>query len=142
MTKAFDKISAGLAEARAFAQGKKVKGLKLHTREIAHRDVAAVRLKARLTQEQFAELIGASIGTVRKWETGGRRPSGAASSIARLAAEDRHEDVRHQAQITKTTAAKSPRGGGVKKTFQDRPHRQTQLAKIQCTGLHPLSETR
>jgi hypothetical protein len=55
MTKAFEKISAGLAEARAFAQGKKVKGLRLHTREIANRDVAAVRLKAGLTQEQFAE---------------------------------------------------------------------------------------
>jgi putative transcriptional regulator len=84
MTKAFDRISAGLGEARAFAQGKKVKGLKLHTREIANHDVAAVRLKVGLTQEQFAELIGSSIGTVRKWETGERRPSGAAARLLHL----------------------------------------------------------
>jgi putative transcriptional regulator len=86
MKKAFDKISAGLTEARAHARGKSVKGLKLHTREIANSDVAAVRLKVGLTQTQFAELLGSSIGTVRKWETGERKPSGAAARLLHLLA--------------------------------------------------------
>jgi putative transcriptional regulator len=86
MKKAFDKIAAGLAEARAHAQGKRVKGLKLHTRAIRQKDVAAVRLSVGLTQAQFAELLGASIGTVRKWESGERSPSGAAARLLHLLA--------------------------------------------------------
>ena len=84
MTKAFDKILAGLNEARSFAQGKPVEGLKLHKREIGRSEVAAVRMKSGLTQSQFAELLGASIGTVRKWESGERKPSGAADRLLRL----------------------------------------------------------
>ena len=73
MTKAFDKILAGLNEARKHAQGRKVKGLKSHTRSIRNTEVAAVRLNAGLTQMQFAEVLGASIGTVRKWEAASAR---------------------------------------------------------------------
>lgn len=86
MTKAFDKILAGLAEARSFAKGKPVKGTKVHKRVINKTEVAAVRLKVGLTQQQFAELLGASVGTVRKWESGERSPSGAADRLLRLLA--------------------------------------------------------
>jgi putative transcriptional regulator len=86
MTKAFKKIMAGLNEARGHAQGKAVKGLKIHRREIAKSDVAALRLKVGLTQAQFANLLGASIGTVRKWESGERSPSGAAARLLHLLA--------------------------------------------------------
>ncbi len=84
MTKAFDKILAGLNEARQYAQGKTVEGLKVHERSILNTEVAAVRLKAGLTQVQFADVLGASIGTVRKWESGERSPSGAAERLVRL----------------------------------------------------------
>lgn len=84
--KAFDKIMSGLNDARAFARGKPTKGTKVHRVEIGRRDVAAVRLNAGLTQQQFAELLGASIGTVRKWETGERSPSGAAARLLHLLA--------------------------------------------------------
>jgi putative transcriptional regulator len=84
MTKAFAKISAGLAEALAFARGETVEGLKVHTREVVRSEAAAVRLKTGLTQAQFAELLGSSIGTVRKWETGERAPSGAAARLLQL----------------------------------------------------------
>ena len=43
-----------------------------------------VRLRAGLTQAEFANLLGASIGTVRKWESGERQPSGAAARLLRL----------------------------------------------------------
>jgi putative transcriptional regulator len=86
MTKAFDKILAGLNEARQYARGEPVNGLKAHERSILKTEVAAVRLKAGLTQVQFADVLGASIGTVRKWESGERSPSGAAERLLRLLA--------------------------------------------------------
>jgi putative transcriptional regulator len=86
MTKAFDKILAGLKDARSHAQGKSVKGLAVHKRQLRSNEVAAVRLQSGLTQAQFAEVLGASIGTVRKWESGERSPSGAANSLLRLLA--------------------------------------------------------
>jgi putative transcriptional regulator len=86
MTKAFDKILAGLNEARQYAGGEPVNGLKAHERSILNTEVAAVRLKAGLTQVQFADVLGASIGKVRKWESGERSPSGAAERLLRLLA--------------------------------------------------------
>jgi putative transcriptional regulator len=86
MTKAFDKILAGLTEARQFARGEPVNGPQAHERSILNTEVAEVRLKAGLTQVQFADVLGASIGTVRKWESGERSPSGAAERLLRLLA--------------------------------------------------------
>jgi DNA-binding transcriptional regulator YiaG len=37
-----------------------------------------------LTQAQFAEMLGASLDTVRKWEIGERSPSGAAATLIRV----------------------------------------------------------
>ena len=84
MSKAFEKIMKGLGEAREHARGKAVNGLRVHERRIGNGEVAAVRLKAGLTQPEFANLLGASVGTVRKWESGERSPSGAASRLLRL----------------------------------------------------------
>jgi putative transcriptional regulator len=50
--------------------------------------VAATRLKAGLTQQEFARVTGASLGTVRKWEHGERSPSGAARMLVRILARD------------------------------------------------------
>jgi putative transcriptional regulator len=86
MTTAFEKILGGLVEARKFAQGDTVEGLKFNERSINKVEVAAVRLNAGLTQVQFADVLGASVGTVRKWESGERSPSGAAERLLRLLA--------------------------------------------------------
>ena len=48
--------------------------------------VAQVRLKAGLTQVEFAALIGVSTRTLQEWEQGRRRPSGAAKTLLRIAA--------------------------------------------------------
>ena len=50
--------------------------------------MAAARLKAGLTQQEFARVTGASLGTVRKWERGERSPSGAARMLVRILARD------------------------------------------------------
>jgi putative transcriptional regulator len=81
---AFEKVMQGLQEARDYLDGKPVPGLVVHKVKVNRSEVAAIRIKAGLTQGEFAGLLGASVGTVRKWESGERSPSGAAASLLRV----------------------------------------------------------
>lgn len=49
-------------------------------------DVRAIRAHYGLTQELFAQLLGISLGTLRNWEQGRRRPDGAARMLLKVAA--------------------------------------------------------
>jgi putative transcriptional regulator len=80
----FDSLLDSIGEARSHARGEAVTGLKVHTRKVERSAIAAVRLKAGLTQVEFARLLGASLGTIRKWEMGERSPSGAAATLLRV----------------------------------------------------------
>lgn len=53
--------------------------------------VAATRSKLRLSQSQFATLLGISVKTLHNWEQGRRKPTGAARVLLRVAA--RHPEV-------------------------------------------------
>jgi putative transcriptional regulator len=44
---------------------------------------SAIRSRLDLTQKEFAELLGISLGTVRNWEQGRRTPDGAAETLLR-----------------------------------------------------------
>jgi putative transcriptional regulator len=46
-----------------------------------HTDARLARHRLGLTQREFAAVIGTGVGTVRKWELGTRRPSGAARTL-------------------------------------------------------------
>jgi len=46
--------------------------------------VYAIRRRARCTQEQFADALGIPANTVRSWEQGRKKPSGAARTLLRL----------------------------------------------------------
>jgi putative transcriptional regulator len=50
-----------------------------------HSPIARARLKAGLTQAQFAALLGVSKRTLEQWEQGRREPSGAAKTLIRVA---------------------------------------------------------
>ena len=50
-----------------------------------HSPIARARLKAGLTQAQFASLLGVSQRTLEQWEQGRRTPSGAAKTLIRVA---------------------------------------------------------
>jgi putative transcriptional regulator len=54
-------------------------------------DVRGIRAHFGLTQERFARLIGISVGTLRNWEQGRRRPEGAARVLLQVAA--RHPEA-------------------------------------------------
>lgn len=49
-------------------------------------DVAAVREALGLNQPKMAALMGISVGTLRNWEQGRRRPEGPARTLLRVAA--------------------------------------------------------
>ena len=56
--------------------------------------IVRARLKAGLTQEQFAALLGVSKRTLEQWEQGRREPSGAAKTLIRVA--ELHPEVLRQ----------------------------------------------
>jgi len=56
--------------------------------EVRDEDVRAIRKKLGKTQEEFALMIGVSVGTLRNWEQGRRRPVGPARALLRVAAKN------------------------------------------------------
>lgn len=74
-------ISRGLREAIAHQKGK-VKGVKIY--EPSEIDVQALRKRIGLTQEEFAAKFGISLGTLRHWERGDRKPHGPALVLLRV----------------------------------------------------------
>jgi len=85
MSKLFTDLKAGLEEALDHARGRPIAGRE-RTISIERSEVRAARLKAGMTQEQFAIVLGASVDTLRKWEQGARTPSGAAARLVRIIA--------------------------------------------------------
>ncbi|GMN01272.1 helix-turn-helix domain-containing protein [Erythrobacter sp. MTPC3] len=76
MTKAFDKIAGGLADALAYAEGDTTKG-----RVAAGPDVKAIRAKTRLSQVKFAAKIRVPVATLRDWEQHRRSPDAPARTL-------------------------------------------------------------
>jgi putative transcriptional regulator len=72
-----DDIRASLREALDHAAGKRTKAV-VHRVTPRETEAREARLKLGLSQREFATFIGTGVGTVRKWELGTRRPSGAA----------------------------------------------------------------
>jgi len=75
-----DDIRASLREALDHAHGKRTKAI-IHRVTPLETDARDARTKLGLSQSEFASLIGTGVGTVRKWELGTRRPSGAARAL-------------------------------------------------------------
>jgi putative transcriptional regulator len=55
--------------------------------EFAEPDVRVIREHYGLSQEKFASLMGISVGTLRNWEQGRRRPEGPARVLLCVAAQ-------------------------------------------------------
>ena len=83
MTRAFDKIMAGLDDARAYLKGDRT-GFAVHRIEVPYPDVGAIRSKTGLSQPAFARSIGIPVGTLKNWEQGRRRPEGPARVLLAL----------------------------------------------------------
>jgi putative transcriptional regulator len=75
-----DDIMASWEEALRYARGEKT-GAIVHRVIPSDTDARLARHKLGLSQREFAAVIGTGVGTVRKWELGTRRPSGAARTL-------------------------------------------------------------
>lgn len=82
MTKAFDKIMAGLDDAHAYLNGARA-GFTAQQIEVSDLDVVAIRSETGLSQPAFAQSIGIPLGTLKNWEQG-RRPEGPARVLLAL----------------------------------------------------------
>ena len=85
MTKAFEKIMAGLEDAHAYLDGERA-GFTVHQVKVSGPDVVAIRSKTGLSQPAFARSIGIPLGTLKSWEQGRRRPDGPARVLLALIA--------------------------------------------------------
>ena len=75
-----DDIRASWQEALKYARGEKA-DVTVHRVVPSDTDAREARHKLGLSQREFASLVGTAVGTVRKWELGTRRPSGAARTL-------------------------------------------------------------
>ena len=86
MSKAYDKVMAGLGDAQGYLNGNR-DGFVVHEIEVPEPDIVAIRGKTGLSQLAFAKSIGVPLGTLknrRRWEQGRRRPEGAARVLLAL----------------------------------------------------------
>ena len=56
--------------------------------------IAYTRVKAELSQSQFAKLLGVSVRTLQEWEQGRKNPSGAAKTLLKIA--ERNPNLLHE----------------------------------------------
>lgn len=75
-----DDLLESLEEARDYFAGKR-RGAIVHRVYPRESDAREARHMLGLSQREFAAVIGTGVGTVRKWELGTRRPSGAARTL-------------------------------------------------------------
>lgn len=80
-------LDAELREAAREMQAGNVGRVSVVSRDgrVVESPVAKARLTSRLSQSQFAELMGVSVRTLQEWEQGRREPSGAAKTLLRVA---------------------------------------------------------
>jgi putative transcriptional regulator len=91
MSKAFDKIMAGLDDALAHAEGKDGRA---QVRKFEPVDVKAIRAKTKLSQSKFAALFMIPVGTLRNWEQGRRYPEGPAVALLHIIEKEPETAVR------------------------------------------------
>ncbi|KJC60621.1 DNA-binding protein [Bradyrhizobium sp. LTSPM299] len=84
MTKsAFDKIKAGLNEAKAYLDGSAdQKTFKIHVPSRVN--VKKIRTRLGLSQESFAQTYGFALSAVRDWEQGRRQPERSARILLKV----------------------------------------------------------
>lgn len=74
----FESLKHSLKEATAIRRGELAPG---RVTEINTLDAQSVRAKIGLSQNEFAQLIGVKVATLRNWEQHRRQPTGAAAAL-------------------------------------------------------------
>lgn len=88
--KHFKELMGSVEEGMAMLRGEKTPSRRF---VYADPDVKAIRQKLHQSQSEFAALLGIGLGTLRHWEQGRRRPTGAARVLLRVVSE--HPETMH-----------------------------------------------
>lgn len=81
----FNELMESMKQATAISKGK-MKPSRVFV--FSPINVKEVREKANKNQEEFANMIGVKVGTLRNWEQGRRKPDGAALTLLKIVAAD------------------------------------------------------
>lgn len=86
-------LGAELLESLREMEAGKVGRVSVVTRDgrVVDSPVAKARVVSKLSQAQFAALMGVSVRTLQEWEQGRREPSGAAKTLLRVV--QSHPDI-------------------------------------------------
>ena len=76
--KLFEKLIESASQAAEIVRGERVPS---RTFEVSSDIIREIRESIGLSQEKFAGLIHISVGTLRNWEQGRRRPEGPAAAL-------------------------------------------------------------
>lgn len=82
----FDELMESVRQGGAILRGEMEPSRTFDAPDAGAPDVAAVRDRLGLSQSRMAALMGISVGTLRNWEQGRRRPEGPARALLRVAA--------------------------------------------------------
>jgi putative transcriptional regulator len=80
----FDQLVKGVREMKRHMAGKRVRGAKVT--ELSAPDVRTIREAAKISQSQFAKLIGVNLRTLQNWEQQRTQPTGPARALLRIVA--------------------------------------------------------
>ena len=87
----FNEMIADFAEAKKYRAGKKAKVRVFRAAfepvSLKPKEIRGIRVQLGLSQPQFAEFLCTSIGTVRSWEQGSRKPQSSALRLLAIAKE-------------------------------------------------------
>jgi putative transcriptional regulator len=87
----FDLMVSGFDEAKKYRAGKKAKvrvsRMAFEPIDFKPTEIRHIRSKLGLSQPTFAEFLGISVGTVRSWEQGVRKPEKSAKRLLVIAKE-------------------------------------------------------
>ena len=88
MTKAYESIMRGMAEAEAYLQGDTTSAITHHIEVPDTPDVRAIRAQTGLSQADFARSIRVKKATLLNWEQQRRMPDGPARVLLALIAKE------------------------------------------------------
>ena len=82
----FEELLGSVREAGAIVRGQKRPSRRV---VIDASGVRNIRERTKLSQSEFAHLIGVSVKTLQNWEQDRRRPAGPAAALLKIIAQDR-----------------------------------------------------
>ncbi len=84
--KHFEQLVKGVRQMKRHIAGKTVRGSK--TTVVSAPDVRLIRESAKISQSQFAKLIGVNLRTLQNWEQQRTQPTGPARALLKIVASD------------------------------------------------------